>query len=119
VSVDASVAFDADAVSSLTGHPGDAAFAVVFVTRYRGLLPERVRRIATAVRGDDLDDALDAVLSLKVASSTVGARELGELAGRIEAGLRAGDRGAAIAAVHELPDAALRAADALAEFLGR
>lgn len=110
--------FDADAVRSLTGHPDDAAFAVVFVSRYRGMLPERVRRIASAVRGDDLETALDAVLSLKVASATVGTRELCELGGRIESLLRSGDWGAAIAEAGRLPDAARRADRALGAFLG-
>jgi hypothetical protein len=113
--------FDAAAVSSLTGHPDDAAFAVVFVTRYRRLLPERVRRVTLAVRADDLlddpHDALDAVLSLKVASSTVGTHELRELARRIEAEVRAGEQGVAIAATDLLPAAADRADRALGEFL--
>ena len=120
-STDTSTVFDAAAVSSLTGHPDDAAFAVVFVGRYRALLPERVRRIAEAVRAadllDDPADALDAVLSLKVASSTVGTVELGVLAARVEAHVRLGDRPAAIAAADLLPPAAARADGALGAFL--
>jgi HPt (histidine-containing phosphotransfer) domain-containing protein len=115
----AAVAFDATAVASLTGDPADPAFAAVFVSRYRALLPDRVRRTAVAVRGEDLDDALDAVLSLKVASATVGCRHLGELAGRIEERLRAGEHGAAVAAANLLPEAARRADHALEEFLAR
>lgn len=114
--------FDAAAVASLTGHPDDAAFAVVFVTRYRRLLAERVRRIAVAVGADDLldepGDALDAVLSLKVSSSTVGTHELAELARRIETHVRAGDRPAALAVADLLHAAAERAHHALGSFLG-
>ena len=113
--------FEPAAVSSLTGHPDDAAFAVVFVGRYRKLLPERVRRIALAVRAEELledpADALDAVLSLKVASSTVGTAELGGIAALVETHVRAGDRPAAIAAADLLPPAAARADDALGAFL--
>ena len=37
--------FNPGAVRSLTGHTEDRAFARVFVSRYRQLLPLRVRRI--------------------------------------------------------------------------
>ena len=122
MTTDFATVFDAAAVHSLTGHPDDAAFAVVFVGRYRRLLPGRVRRIALAVRDEDLledrGEALDAVLSLKVASSTVGTAELGALAGRVETHVRAGDRAASIAAADLLPPAAARADEALGAFLG-
>ncbi|GAB6987634.1 hypothetical protein [Nocardioides pyridinolyticus] len=121
MTTDTAAVFDAAAVGSLTGHPDDAAFAMVFVTGYRRLLPERVRRIALAVRADDcMDDpadALDAVLSLKVASSTVGTGELGALAALVETHLRAGDCAAAVAAANLLPPAADRADGALGAFL--
>jgi HPt (histidine-containing phosphotransfer) domain-containing protein len=110
--------FDAEAVSSLTGHPDDRAFALVFVTRYRGLLPTRVRRIAAALASGEPDDAVDAVLSLKVASSTVGAQELTEIATRLEWLLRRGDLAQAVLLETALGAAAQRADDALGVFLG-
>jgi len=111
--------FDAAAVSSMTGDPGDAEFGVEFVSRYRRLLPTRLTRIAACLVAGDPDDALDAVLSLKVASATVGARELAELASRLAVLLRRGDLGQAVLAESTLGDAAVRADGALAVFLAR
>jgi HPt (histidine-containing phosphotransfer) domain-containing protein len=116
--VDPPIVFDADAVRSLTGHPADRELATVLVSRYRGLLPTRVRRIADVLVAGDIVDALDAVLSLKVASATVGARELAEAAGRIENLLRRGDLAGATTAQVALPGAAARADRALVAFLG-
>ena len=109
--------FDATAVSSLTGHPDDRAFAIVLVTRYRALLPERVRRIAVALVEHETDDALDAVLSLKVASATVGAGELAQIAERVERLLRRGDVAQAVLLEPELAAAVRRAHHALDDFL--
>ncbi|MGB0100562.1 MAG: Hpt domain-containing protein [Nocardioides sp.] len=111
--------FDAEAVTSLTGHPDDAAFAAVFVGSYRRMLPERVGRIEASLRGDDLDEARDAALSLKAASATVGTGELAGLAERIGEHLRQGDLAAARDDADLLPDAARRADHALAAFLQR
>lgn len=109
--------FDATAVADLTGDPRDAAFACVFVTRFRGLLPERVRRIDAALSGGDRDEQLDAVLSLKVASATVGAGELCGLAAQIEQHVRRDELVLAAAVSALLPDAAARADDAFAAYL--
>ena len=108
--------FDAAAVADLTGDPRDAAFAVELVSCYRRLLPERLRRIAAALDGDDPAETLDAVLSLKSASAMVGACELGEVAARVEADVRA-DAVAAEAAERLLADAAARVDDELAAYL--
>jgi len=110
--------FDVRAVRSLTGHTGDDAFAQVFVRRFRQLLPVRVRRISAALHVQDIDEAMDAVLSLKTASSTLGATELTELGGRIEHHLRNLDPAAALVAASELPAAQQRADQALTAFLG-
>lgn len=112
------VVFDARAVDSLTGHADDHELARVFVSRYRRLLPERLRRIVTTLREQDTDAAMDAVLSLKVASRTVGAGELSDLGALIEARLRRLDlAGAAALAAQRLPAAAARADGALASYL--
>jgi HPt (histidine-containing phosphotransfer) domain-containing protein len=110
--------FDCGAVRSLTGHSGDREFARVFVSRYRQLLPLRVRRIIGAVRDGDLDEAMDAVLSLKTASSTAGTGELFELGARIEGHLRQLDLPSAALLSDELHAAAQRAHRALTAFLG-
>ena len=109
--------FDAAAVADLTGDPGDAAFATAFVARFRDLLPERVRRIVAALAGDDPDETLDAVLSLKVSAATVGAGELRDLAARIEEHLRAGEPGPARAESEHLAETAARADRAFAAYL--
>ena len=115
--VDTPVVFDPTAVRSLTGDVGDRAFAAVFVTRYRRLLPERVRRIAAALTAAEVDDAMDAVLSLKVSSVTVGTLELAGLAAALERMVRAGDLVAARIAVRTLARGAERADRALEAFL--
>ena len=114
----ASAVFDVRAVRSLTGHAGDDAFAHVFVRRFRQLLPVRVRRISAALHAHDVDEALDAVLSLKTAAGTLGATELTQLAGRVEHHLRNADPVAALVAASELPAAEQRADQALTAFLG-
>jgi hypothetical protein len=119
--IDPPAVFDAEAVSGLTGHPGDHAFAVVFVTRYRRLLPERVRRIAQTLAVGEAGDtavAMDAVLSLKVASTTVGAHELARIAGRLERLVRRGDLAQAVVLQTALVAAVARVDHALGAFLG-
>ena len=113
----AAVVFDPAAVADLTGDAGDATFAVVLVSRYRGLLDQRVRRILTTLAGDDPDETMDAALSLASSSATVGTHELAELGRRIVGRLRRGDHPGAVAAAGLLPDAAVRADRALAAYL--
>lgn len=109
--------FDATVVADLTGDPRDAAFGPQLVSRFRRLMPERVRRICAALAGDDVEEQLDAVLSLKVSSSTVGAGELCELASRIEQHLRRGELALALDVSAQLSDAADRADRAFAAYL--
>jgi HPt (histidine-containing phosphotransfer) domain-containing protein len=61
---------------------------------------------------------MDAVLSLKVASSTVGAHELADLAARLERLLRRGDLSQAVVVETSLAAAAARADHALGAYLG-
>ena len=111
------IVFDASAVASLTGDPRDAVFGPQFVSRFRRLMPDRLGRIAVALAGEDVDEQLDAVLSLKVASSIVGAGELCELACRIEQHVRRAELALAAAVSALLPDAATRADQAFAAYL--
>lgn len=109
--------FDSGAVASLTGDPRDAAVARDLVTRYRRLLPQRVGRIQEAYAGDDRAETLDAVLSLKVSSATVGAQELCELATRIEHHVRTDETVLAGSLAALLPDAASRVEQQLTAYL--
>ena len=109
--------FDQSAVSSLTGHDDDVQFALDFVARFRRLLPARVRRIETAMLGDDYKEAMDAVLSLRTSSCTLGAEELCAVSTRIEEHLRASDLAGARVASQGLAGAEHRADVAFGEFL--
>lgn len=109
--------FDAAVVSNMTGHPDDDSFARQFVSKFRRMLPERVRRINLALDEQEFADAMDAVLSLKGASGTVGAGELFVLGGLIEGHLRRRDFASATGVAADLPAAAARADRAFAAFL--
>ena len=111
------VVFDPSAVAALTGDVGDDAFAPVFVGKFRALLPERVRRIAITLGSDDVDDALDAVLSLKVSACAVGAGELCRIGRTLEAHLRHLDLARARLVAVDLTAAADRADAALGAYL--
>ncbi|WP_395695103.1 Hpt domain-containing protein [Nocardioides sp.] len=106
--------FDPCVVADLTD---DDMFAHVFVDKFRTLLPQRVRRIATTLGEGDVDEALDAVRSLKVSACTVGAGELCLLGRTLEAHLRRTDLAHARIAVTGLADAAHRADEALGAYL--
>ncbi|WP_244930450.1 hypothetical protein [Nocardioides sp. W7] len=97
----------------------DEIFVDGFASRYQELLPARLDRIQHALEADDLEQAVDATLSLKVASSTVGTRELADLADCIFEDLRADDLAAALASAQVLPTVAERADAALAAYLDR
>ncbi|WP_193609839.1 Hpt domain-containing protein [Nocardioides lijunqiniae] len=92
-------------------------FVVTFAQKYQRLLPERVRRVIAAITDGDLDQALDAALSLRVSSSFVGASELVEIARRLETHLRTGDLAAARLPLGLIPEAAHRTERALAAYL--
>ena len=108
--------FDPAALADLTGHARDEEFARVLVDHYL-----RLRRVDAALADQDPDAALaaamDAVLSLKVASRTLGARELGTLAAEVERHLRLRDLPAAYAAAAALAPAASRLERVLADHL--
>ncbi|WP_134741505.1 Hpt domain-containing protein [Nocardioides sp. 503] len=92
-------------------------FVVTFAEKYQQLLPDRVRRVIAAITEGDLDQALDAALSLRVSSAFVGALELVDLAHRLETHLRLGDLAAARLPLGLVPEAAQRAEQALATYL--
>ena len=77
--------FDEAALRRLSYEVDDRAFTWLFASRYRRMLIGRVARITTALQRLDIEAALDAALSLKVASATVGTCELADLAHEVEA----------------------------------
>lgn len=109
--------FDPAALVSLTGHADDEEFALVLAGRYLRLLPERVRRVHAALHAEDHDEAMDAVLSLKVSSNTLGAHELATIGAVIERHLRRVDLTGAHAAAGDLAPAAERLAREISAYL--
>lgn len=110
--------FDAAALMRMAVDVNDRAFTSVFASRYRQMLSGRVDRINGALLAEDVAAALDATLSLKVSSATVGTCELADLAHGIEDNVRRCDVVAARTVAARLPVAAARADHALAEYLG-
>ena len=100
--------FDPRALDRLGLDAADRAFAGVFAQKYRDLLASRISRIEEGLRTFDLTSAMDATLSLKVSSSTVGAVELAATAERIERAVRRQDLTAARREADSLPESARR-----------
>ncbi|MFC8039185.1 Hpt domain-containing protein [Paenarthrobacter sp. NPDC057355] len=67
---------------------GDPAIIHAFVRNYIALLPWRVSRLHRALDSLDMDDAMDAVLSLKTSSHMVGAVCMEHLASELEISIR-------------------------------
>jgi len=67
---------------------GDQAIIGAFVRNYVALLPWRVSRLHRALDNADMEDAMDAVLSLKTSSHMVGAICMDRLARELEIGIR-------------------------------
>ncbi|MFJ4028291.1 Hpt domain-containing protein [Paenarthrobacter sp. NPDC089989] len=67
---------------------GDHAIVSSFVRNYVAMLPWRVARLHHALDNLDLEDAMDAVLSLKTSSEMVGAICLRRLATELEINLK-------------------------------
>jgi hypothetical protein len=108
---------DRAALDKLASDMEDESFALAFARRYQQLLERRVSRIESALEDADLDRAMDALLSLKVSSTTAGTRELMRLATDMEADVRTMDLGSARRRADGLRDAATRADQALATYL--
>ncbi|MFP3578788.1 Hpt domain-containing protein [Arthrobacter sp. fls2-241-R2A-200] len=67
---------------------GDQGIILAFVRNYVALLPWRVSRLHRALENLDMEDAMDAVLSLKTSSAMVGAICMNRLATEMEIRLR-------------------------------
>jgi HPt (histidine-containing phosphotransfer) domain-containing protein len=70
---------------------GSPEIARKFANDYAGMWVRRQSRIAASVQREDQAAALDAVISLKVASAMVGGSRLAHLAAALESVLRLGD----------------------------
>ncbi|MEV4952549.1 Hpt domain-containing protein [Paenarthrobacter nitroguajacolicus] len=67
---------------------GDQAIISTFIRNYAELLPWRVERLHHALEKLDIEDAMDAVLSLKTSSHMVGAICMSRLATELEISIR-------------------------------
>jgi hypothetical protein len=92
---------DLAVLAALEKELGAPEIARKFASDYAGMWVRRQRRLELSVRGEDRAAAMDAAISLKVASAMVGGLRLADLAGTLEAVLRHGDlqAGAALMAV--------------------
>lgn len=113
----ATAALDPRALDRLADELGDRAFVADFAGRYRSLLHGRVDRVTRAVSERDVKTAMDATLSLKVASQTVGATGLAALAREVERQLRVPDLATAALVLDLLARAAVIAGHALDAWL--
>ncbi|MDP9821298.1 Hpt domain-containing protein [Nocardioides massiliensis] len=112
-------AFDPAVLAALVDALQDPSATERFARAYLFMLPRRVERIQAAVSGDDAVAAMDAVLSLKVSSATVGARQLQALAADLEDHLREHVAVAACELASRLTAAAERVRTDLERHLGQ
>lgn len=104
--------FDAWALTTLAEELGGER-ALNFAGRWSQLLPRRIEGIREAINARDVHAGLDAVRSLKVSSSAVGAQQLAGIAASLEREVSHQDWIAAEPHALHLPDAATRAVEAL------
>jgi hypothetical protein len=65
--------FDPQVIHALANEVGNEDLAFGFLSDYFDLLPRRRDRIINAIKDNDPEAAMDAILSLKIASAMVGA----------------------------------------------
>lgn len=83
-SVNARLLFDISVFEELEAQFDDRSTARTFVRDFADMWEERYGRLERAVLKADRDASLDAVLSLKITSTMIGARRLAERAAKIE-----------------------------------
>lgn len=111
--------FDPTTLHQLVDDAHERPFVLELAGTFRKMLEHRVRRVVEAVLASDPDEAMDAILSLKVSATMTGMRELAELASFIEADLRLLDLPSARSQALMLPAAAHRAEAAIDDYLAR
>lgn len=84
---------DATVLEELDDELAGTGLAQRFARDYAGMWDQRYARLAAAVNNQDIESALDAVISLKITSAMVGGIRLAKLAELLEAVIRLGDFG--------------------------
>lgn len=82
---------DAAILEELEDQLAGSALALRFARDYAALWGQRCTKLAAAVQNQDLDSALDAVISLRITSAMVGGLRLVRLAEILEDLIRQGD----------------------------
>lgn len=82
---------DTATLDALVEELGTPDIAGNFARDYAGMWKQRQARLGACVEQEDVEAALDAVISLKVTSAMVGGSRLAHLAGLLEATVRRGD----------------------------
>jgi hypothetical protein len=82
---------DAAILQDLEVQLDGSELAVRFARDYAAMWDQRCAKLAAAVENQDLDAALDAVISLRITSAMVGGLRLARLAGILEDVIRQGD----------------------------
>lgn len=82
---------DLTVLQELEAELASPAVARTFARDYTEIWGQRYGHLNTAVDAEDVADALDAVISLKIASAMVGALRLAELAETVQGLIRSGD----------------------------
>ncbi|WP_253945300.1 Hpt domain-containing protein [Nocardioides sp. zg-DK7169] len=113
------LALDVSVLEGLAEDLADRAFVASLAERFEALLDPRLARIASALETGDAEAAMDSTLSLKASAATIGARELLDLAVRVEDAVRAHDPARALAELPRLYAATRGFRSALADYLGR
>ncbi|WP_340538109.1 Hpt domain-containing protein [Nocardioides sp. GXZ039] len=109
--------FDPRTLHQLADDDRARPFLLGLAETFQRMLGERVSRLVDAVRGADVEEAMDAVLSLKVSSTMIGAHELARTATLIEGYLRSDDLPGASSLLLVLAEVARRTDAAIAGYL--
>ncbi len=109
--------FDVAVADLLADELGSREVVGRITRRYREALPGRVRRLSRACGAMDAEQAMDAVLCLKVTSATIGASAMSGVAGLVEQAVIEGDWSAALGGVSVVAGLATGTDEALAETL--
>ena len=106
--------FDGAVAEQLADELGEREVVGRITRHYRDALPGRVRRLSRACGAMDAEQAMDAVLCLKVTSATIGASAMSAVAGLVEQAVVERDWSAALGALSVVAGLATGTDEALA-----
>jgi hypothetical protein len=95
---------DASILQDLEEELNGSELAIRFARDYAAMWDLRCTRLAAAVQSQDIDAALDAIISLKITSAMIGGLRLAWLAETLENVIRQGDFGRGQALMERVAD---------------